>query len=540
MGVSALTRISRTNEQRWRNYHHTLERLGVDIWSFVQNGPVAGPIAALKASAALIGQMLGVAEAEGTTLQTLGSAWSFSDILGGDGPLLKSGLVDHIFALPPGLAGPAAPHPEQLVLASAGTTVAQLNRFLEHRELSLRTSGAHDGQTLGGLLGTGTHGSVVDYGAFQNQVRGVHVVTDVGESWWIERGPQAWLDAAAAADLATNVLLDPALFDAVLVHLGGLGVVNAVLLEVEACYMLDIVKVKRVLPAHAIAQLAAGDYEGFAKGCWPQTRDAPYYVEVILDPFAPFIPYLNDANPALVTLFFKRECEVPPAEVAGAMAIETLDAPHEALNLLADAIVSQSEQELMFPLPQAIAWLVGKEYKPEPEAGHCPRQSTWGAANGPHKKQSILGFDFELFNAAFAVEREHLVDTLRTMLDAFHLNGGGHQVFTLRFVKDAEGLLAFTRFPNTVVINMDGARTSNSTIAAQNVALALEHAGIEFSQHWGKQGAITPTRFKRDFGDPMDPATPAGKWRAARMRLLKRQAMRDVVVNDALIAWNLA
>jgi hypothetical protein len=536
-----LTTISRAAEQSWRNYHHTHERSDVDVWSFGSTGAVPGPIAALQHSAALIGHMLGTVEAERTTLQTLGSAWSFSEIVAGSGALVQSALENHIFALPPDLVGPAALHPDRMILASAGTTVARLNRFLGTK-LSLRTSGAHDGQMLGGLLGTGTHGSVIGYGAFQNQVRGVHMVTDDGESWWIERGPEPWLAAHAAADLATHVVLEEALFEATLVHLGGLGVVNAVLLEVDAGYLLDIVKVKRALSTVEIAQLAAGEFEAFAKACWPQTRETPYYVEVILDPFAPFAPYLGTPNPALITMFFKREAAmIASPGAAQAMATgPTLSAPHEALNLLAGALDKQPEHNLMFPLPQVIAWLVAKEYRPEPAPGEAPRQSTWGAANGPHKKQSILGFEFELFNAAFAIRREHLLGTLRTMLDAFHMNGGGHQVFTLRFVSHAAGLLAFTRFPETVVVNMDGARTSNSAVAAQNVALALERAGIDFSQHWGKQGVITPNRFKREYGHPEDAATPAGRWRGARARLLARPAMRDVIVNDALLGWNLA
>lgn len=535
-----MTGLSKSILGRWRNYHHTKEREDVPAWSFDVGEVPADPIAALRETANVIGQLLGRLEQEGTTLQVLGSAWSFSDILGGSGTLLRSALGNHIFRLPPALLGPAATHPDRMILASAGTTVAQLNASIEP-DLSLHTSGAHDGQTLGGLLGTGTHGSALHYGAFTSQVRGVHIVTDVGESWWIERGPQPWLAPGAAAALATKVALDPDLFEAVLVHLGGLGVVNAVLLEVDEGYLIDIVKVKRVLPARAIEQLENGDFLTFAQETWPRTDEAPYYIEVILDPFAPFENYLGTPHPALVTMFFRRPAAAPGPEGAMAMAVEpTLEAPHEALNLLADAMEDRGEQEIMFPLPQAIAWLVAKEYKTEPEADQPPRQSTWGAANGPHKKQSILGFEFELFNAAFAVRRGELRQVLHAMLNGFHLNGGGHQVFTLRFVSNAVGRLAFTRFPETVVINMDGARTSNSAIAAQNAALALEQAGLEFSQHWGKQGLITPNRFRRDFGDPADPGSKAGQWCAARAKLLARPEMREILRNDALRNWGLA
>ncbi|MDR6849323.1 FAD/FMN-containing dehydrogenase [Sphingomonas sp. BE270] len=529
--------LSWSTTPHWRNYHHTQDRLQVETAALIPGPGPSEAIPALRKTAELLGAVLGHAAQKRAPVNVLGSAWSFSDITKGPGGLAQTTLAQHIWRVDPADLGAAAVHRDRMVLAHAGTTIHDLNAFLEP-SLSLATSGAHDGQTVGGMLGTGVHGSALSYGGFQNHIRGVHIVTGPGESWWIERGPVPWLAAATARTLANHVVLEADLFEATLVHLGGLGVVNAVLLEAVPGFVVDLVRVKHPLTAAAIAQLQAGDYAGFAREVWPPSRETPYYIEVILDPFHPYAGYRGDAHDALVTLFYKRE---PNRVVARLAALPDVphEPTHEPLNLLGRALAAQPEQDLLLPLPQAVAWLVAQEFKPEPAPGVAPRQLTWGGANGPHVRQKILGWEIELYNAAYAIERAHLSTTLKTMLDAFHTHGGGHQVFTLRFVTKAAGLMAFTRFDDTVVINMDGLRTLNSADAARCVALALEREGIPFSQHWGKQGVITSTRVMRDFGMPSDPRSRAGRWRAARYRLLSPE-MRGVVCSDALSAWGLA
>ena len=522
----------------WRNYHRTQDRVQVETATLVPDGAPLGAVAALRQTAAQFGFVLAAAAREKVPLTALGSAWSFSDITKSAGSLLQTGLPQHIWHVEPGDLGPAAVHRDRMVLVHAGATIHELNAFLEP-DLSLATTGAHDGQTVGGMLGTGVHGSVLRYGGFQNHVRGVHIVTGPGESWWIERGPQPWLASATAAALANHVVLEPDLFDATLVHLGGLGILNAVLIEAEPGYVVDVVRVKHPLTAASIGLLEKGDFAAFAREVWSASREEPYYIEVILDPFHPFAGYRGAAHNALVTLFYKREPNRSVVRTLAATGAVVHEAAHETLNLLARALSAQPEQDLLLPLPQAVAWLVAQEFHTEPAAGVPPRRMTWGKANGPHVRQEILGWDIELYNAAYAIERKHLTTTLKTMLDAFHSNGGGHQVFTLRFVTKAAGLMAFTRFDDTVVINMDGLRTLNSADAARNVALALERGAVPFSQHWGKQGVITSTRVARDFGSPADPTTRAGRWRAARYRLLS-PAMRATIRSDALSAWGLA
>lgn len=523
-----MVELVKLRDGRWGNYHRTLDRMHVAEWGFGRDDGSQDAVAFFGNCARLAGDMVESCRLRGEQLLPVGSKWSFSDLLKGGGLVLETDVPDRIHHVDASLLDPASPLTDNLVLASAGTRIADLNAFLEPH-LSLTTSGAHDGQTVGGLLGTGTHGSVIGCGAFQNQVRGVLLATGKGSSFWVERGPRRILNAAAADGLASTTILEPDVFDATLVHLGGMGIVVAVLLEVAPGYTLDVVRRESVLGAGDIGLLRDGDFRGFARRLWPALDEDPYYVEVILNPFHALEGLVARPRPALVTLYFKR----PPANPLIGLAYGEAD---DVLNLLERSLEASSGADLLIP-PELIAELVAIEFKETPAAGRAPERKTWGQLNGAHHRQRVGPIEFELYNAAYALPRDRLDEALATMLAAFNSNGGGHLVFTLRFVSSAAGLLTFTRFAETVVVNLDGLRTGASRDATAKVALALEQAGIPFGQHWGKMGVISPARFRRDHGDPADATSRAGRWLAARRRLVG--AASDVLRNDALATWGL-
>jgi len=529
-----MVELVRRGPRDWNNYHESLEpRDDALIYKF-KGGGGNDPAALFARTAALLGELMENAARADTTVLSLGSSWSFSDILKSDGWLLKTALPNQIYLLQEAQLDSRATARDRLVLASAGTTIQRLNDFLEPK-LSLTTSGAHDGQTVAGMIGTGTHGSVIGYGAFQNQVRGVHLVTGPGTSVWLERPEAPCLDAAFVRGFASTLVRDADLFEAALVHLGGLGIVNAVLLEAAPGYTVGVVKRKHVLDEAALAELESGDFRAFAKRVWADSPDevpVPYFVEVILNPFRPYLGYSEDPAPALVILLFKgpagEEREPAPRPLA-----------EDALNLIGEGAKAEAlalDDYRSIP-PNWVARIVDRLFKTEPRTGRRPRQVTWGDANGEHH---ALPFDIELYNAAYALPRGRLREALRTMLDAFNTSGGGHLVFTLRFVTKAQGHLAFTRFDDTVVVNLDGLRKPQSSDAAKRVALALETAGIGFSQHWGKQGVISPARVIAGFGDPAVHGTKAWRWRNARLTLLSDPRMRRVIRTRQLEEWGLA
>lgn len=518
-----MARIEVRTRDTWENYHQTLERTSPD-WRALAAKPSGGQSAGqhFKVTALALQGLVAQAASEGNSIVSLGSAWSFSNILAGPGLILDTKDAAAIYRVPPSLQAGAGNR--RLVLCHGGTTIRNLNGWLLEQGLSLFTSGAHDGQTVAGACGTGTHGSVVGFGAFQNHVRGMQLVTGPETSLWVEKEP--FLDHAFVRTFADSISNVADHFDAALVHLGGLGIVNAVLLEVADDFRVAVVRRKAPMTNRWLEMLERGEFRDFAQAVWteapaPFPNLDPYYVEVILNPFADVAPFGNLPRPALISLYYRRP--VPP----GLLVDEgpTLD---DVLDL-----IRPTEDLLSFP------WLLAEgvtaAFKSEPRGSNCPKLRSWGKANGKHTRL------VDLYNAAYAVPRERLVETIKVMKRAFLSNGrdaAGPLVFTLRFVHKAAGLLAFTPFEDTLVINMDGLREPSSVQSAELVALGLEMAGVSFQQHWGKQGAITFKRFRDGYGDPSNAKTKAGRWRAARNDMLDEAAL-PVFVNDALRDWKL-
>ena len=73
----------------------------------------------------------------------------------------------------------------KLFLAQCGNGVWELSRFLKTRSLSLKTSGASNGQTIAGVTATGAHGSAFDVGAVQDFVVGMHIIVSPTRHIWL-------------------------------------------------------------------------------------------------------------------------------------------------------------------------------------------------------------------------------------------------------------------------------------------------------------------------------------------------------------------
>lgn len=169
--------------------------------------------------------------------------------------------TDGVVIHPEGLAFTEAVegHPELLRVGS-GTRIRELNQTLWARGQSLPVLGGFDGQTVGGVLPTGTHGSVLSRGTLAEElVRSVDLVTPAGEKVRLE--PRDGLtDAAefARTNPGWKLIQDDDTFNASLINVGTFGVVHSyVLAPVERFHMKEV----RTLTTGAEAQrvLAGGN-----------------------------------------------------------------------------------------------------------------------------------------------------------------------------------------------------------------------------------------------------------------------------------------
>ena len=65
-------------------------------------------------------------------------------------------------------------------------TIAELNAYLQGRELALPNMGGFDGQTVAGVISTSTHGSGIAFGPLSDFVRSLDIVAAGGTVYRIE------------------------------------------------------------------------------------------------------------------------------------------------------------------------------------------------------------------------------------------------------------------------------------------------------------------------------------------------------------------
>jgi hypothetical protein len=449
--------------------------------------------------------------------------------------------------------------------------IHQINQFLENHGMSLRTTGAHDGQSIAGAIATGAHGSVPTFGAIQNHVRGLHIIVSPDKAVWIEPDSRPALDPDFARSFSDEVIRCDAVFDAAVVHLGGMGIINAVLLEVEDIFLVELIQRKHGINPDWIDDLVAGDFSSIARRLGFDRDVPPYYLQIILNPFDPY------GARALHRLLYKQPCLALPSPEVEKHNKSILGEP---MNLVANAmklvskhhdvhpddrafsfkehiielmmefsyqqypkIVHHAEKEddpfaslsdkvkrrLLSFADDIVTLFSNEDDDPEP---HSPKLMTWGQAMPAHQ------FMGDLFSVAFAIDRTMLKRVLDVLFAAFNLDDGGDFVVTLRFVPKSAGLLAFTRFDDNVVIDLDGMRTPDSISVAKRILAAFEAENVPYCLHWGKLGEITPHHIAANFGDPAQANTPAHRWTSARNNLLPAE-MRANFGNAALRQWGL-
>lgn len=509
-----MPQIIRKGPGNWSNYHQTVEFFADDRLELAIGATEdPDPEDYFRETAALFKTLLGEAVTKASDIRPLGGAWSFSELNKTDGAVLQTLRSGRVFACPAGSLKPnAAADPRTLVLAAGGTRIGDLNEWLEPNGLSLKTSGASDGQSLAGALATGTHGSVHSIGGIQNQLRGIHLVVSPTQSVWIEPAGAPALTDAFALKFADRVTRNDTLFQAAAVHLGGLGYVNAVLLEVAPIFMVEMVQTKQKITTDWIDELAAGNFRAVARRLGHD--EDPYYYQVILNPFGPY------KKKALHRLLLKRPAPGPEAFTEAAF----IDFGH-----LIDPLTLMSEIFAAAPFLRgpAIGVLTETLFKTIPDKpDDPPLLQTWAQTTPPHKNNG------KLFSTGFAVPRERLRAALDAMLGAFKAAGGGDVVTTLRFVGKSVGTMAFTRFDNNVVVDFDGFRSDASRKVTLAAIAALDAAGIPYSRHWGKMAPITAGVVARDYD------AKAAAWRDARTQLLP-QEVRNVFASAALRNWGL-
>jgi FAD binding domain/D-arabinono-1,4-lactone oxidase len=193
--------------------------------------------------------IVGRASQEGRRVHVVGSGWAFEDMAYSPDWMvslvqMKRSLSTVIpVALNANWANRSASAGEEVLFhVEAGATVADVNDSLAAVGLALPTLGGANGQAIGGVISTSTHGCDIDFPPFPDLVMAMHLVTIDGREIWVERATQPITDdvpLAIALDCKdAEILRSDELFDALLVGFGRFGIVYSYVLRVRSAFRL--------------------------------------------------------------------------------------------------------------------------------------------------------------------------------------------------------------------------------------------------------------------------------------------------------------
>lgn len=499
MPPNTLPHFDDAGVSHYRNWHHTvdhpLHRL-YDVWNADSN---RSSLAGYNGTCEGLRQQIAAAVDADRQLRALGGTWSFTPVAATSGVLLNTRLLNYRFAFPAGLRHPGYQGNGHLVFVQCGMSIASLNSWLEQKGLALPTMGASNGQTITGAMATGTHGAALDFGAVQDYVVAIHLLTSPTDSVWLERASRPIINDNEVNRFHATLARDDNLFNAAVVSFGSFGLVAGVVLQVDPLYSLN--SFTKVIPQDAtlwdsIAQL---DFDHANLPGPPGGPHRPYHYQVLINPF-------DQSDQAMVTVKYRVASCPANSKRPQSGKITQGDDALGVVGALTD----------LFPdLSRGIADVFQKVgFKEEGNICGTPRQTfrdttTRGKAAGVGVGLPLDGVE-QAVDIAKAVVRQ---------TDA-------PVIVALRLVKKSEATLAFTHHdPATCVMDLDAPQSNRSQRAFREVWRRLRAADIQFTFHWGKLNDLDATRVRDMYGGAVD------DWLKARRQLLTPDLQR-VFAND--------
>ena len=145
-------KIIKTGFTSWENRHETFEEKIRDLYT-LGNEDGLSPVDTYNDTTKGLQGLIAQAIAQKIPLRALGAGWSWMKIATAEnGIMLDTKPLNGMFDISPASVDPAySGDPAKLFFAQCGNGVWELSRYLRPRNLSLKTSGASNGQTLAGV-----------------------------------------------------------------------------------------------------------------------------------------------------------------------------------------------------------------------------------------------------------------------------------------------------------------------------------------------------------------------------------------------------
>lgn len=458
--------------------------------------------------------MIGQAVQNGKSLRAQGSSWSLSKVAVTEHHLINTKPLRIGFTLPASqISSDYDGDREMLRFLECGFSISEINNILFKDRLSLKASGSNNGQTLPGVISTGTHGSAFKFGATQDFVVGIHLITGPSKHVYLERESYPVVKPSFPGMLGAELIRDDTLFNAALVSFGSFGIIHGLMIEARDLFLLHAFRSFRKFdPAlkKAISTLNFSDLELHKK---PASK--LYHFQVTFNP--------NEGTPpkeATVYLMF----EGPWTDNYEPPVWDNASSGPGASGL-----------EIMGGLFELIPSALGEAVKPilnTQVRNHLEPYEIKGTIRDIFRGEKTQG---KVFVSAMGVPLSRALDALAITFDTYANLGAVIPVLlTMRFVKGTKALLGFTKFDPTCVLEVDGLNNETTRRYTETVWNKFEQAGIPFTMHWGKfNHFLTTARLQNMYGENLD------KWIESRETLLPPE-VRKVFTNDFLRGIGLA
>lgn len=517
-----------------------------------------------------------------------GAAWSFAPLVGNKDSVFDCATIKTLALAAPDDLAAVSRESGRIAFVGGGNTLDELTAWSEPQGLSIRTSGTFLHSTLAGSVATASHGSRLDYGGIQNMVCGMHLVVAPGVHCWVERASEPVLSdkalaALSAAGASVTLVRDDRHFENALVHLGAMGVVVGLAMQLIPDRRYAPLRLAKPIDDPWMRQLEQGNFQDLARQ--HGVDHDPQFYELTIEPtkafgtaalhiwyfhadqgevsddvkqgntakaysglaektLAPIANRVPDLLSALTAVSFKNAPAAPdPADVARALKLVLMN--HESA----------------FDYYRKTSGFLDAIGDFDPGNSQT-KSGSWRAL---HQGEITTGQPGALYNASFAVARGRTREAVDAICAAV-ADLPPIFLFTLRFVSQPAGTLAFTRFQENTVIEIDGlsplamdwasllaASDPNTAplvpviksirdttlIGARRVRKALSDARIEYSMHWAKLGELDGDKVVADFGTSEDSdLSLIQQWQETR-RLLVPEHTRHLFANAAIRSYRL-
>jgi hypothetical protein len=403
-----------------------------------------------------------------------GSAWSMNNIAHQKDRMHYNGFMNiHIPMVVENLHADTSFDASNLFLFECGTIIKRVSEVLSAHGKSLKTTGASNGQTIAGCISTGVHGSALHVGAVQDYVVGINLIigSNKNDVVYIERQTEPALNDDFAKKISDRIIRNDKLFNSALVGLGSFGFIHGVVIEAEPRFLLK----RYVKKINKNLALELSDTLDFTNSAFkiPEETDAqgigniPYHYKVFIN------QYSNEPN-YVVELMYKKSFV---ADYKDPFPVIKQSVYRDLIHLF----TKMSEK-----FPKSIPWLVKRLRKtilPQVDKeliGTLP-QIFWDAPyQGP------------AFACSVGVDHKNASKALDLLANLTKNEGPIPGIFALRFVKQSKATLAFTKFPVTCMLEIDGVQWNKTnkimslTEFSKRIIEVLKQNNIPFTLHWGK------------------------------------------------------